>query len=431
MPAYLYFVLLNAETWEEVTRTHSGVALGLQDIYDCLKKFDALVMSNAGKDNDAYLLHLARLAGVVTRMVNIGAIAGGLLSPLYTGATSFVGPSQYVAHNPSTIRNARGLPIKVCHPVMDAERVLEAGAACGTDATPPQPQSVASQHQTRLDGLSEKGNTLDEFTPTPTLGRLGRFLGGHASTRSNGDDDGNTTSAATADDRDENLPTAVFITVGRFAVYKTPGMFVRAMGVLQRRFTSQLRVKREAGKGRTHKSQQHHHEQRHQYHQHERQGLVPPPSNIKGVMVGTGPLLDPMMTLARDLDVNIRFAGFLHVDTVPCEVRRATALVMPSISPETFGMVGPEAMLLGVPVVTFGFGGTAELVRHMENGLVVAEATPRALADALERLARDPGLRNRLGAQAQRDARRMLSMPEMVACHAKEFHRRKERGSTE
>ena len=85
-------------------------------------------------------------------------------------------------------------------------------------------------------------------------------------------------------------------------------------------------------------------------------------------------------------------------------------------------MVGPEAMLLGVPLVTFGFGGTGELVRHMENGMVVAEPTPRALADALEVLANDSGFRDRLGAQARLDATRALSLPEMVACHADELH---------
>lgn len=138
-------------------------------------------------------------------------------------------------------------------------------------------------------------------------------------------------------------------------------------------------------------------------------------------MVGEGSLQVHMEGLARDLNSNVRFAGFLSIDAVPCEVQQATALVVPSISLETFGMVGPEAMILGVPLVTFGFGGTGELVRHMENGILVAEPTPRALADALELLASDTVLRDRLGAQARLDALEALSLPEMVACHADEF----------
>lgn len=138
-------------------------------------------------------------------------------------------------------------------------------------------------------------------------------------------------------------------------------------------------------------------------------------------MVGKGPLRGHMEGLARDLNASVRFAGFLSIDAVPCEVQQATALVVPSISLETFGMVGPEAMILGVPLVTFGYGGTGELVRHMENGILVAEPTPRALADALELLASDTALRDRLGAQARLDALEALSLEDMVACHAEEF----------
>ncbi|CAN0081949.1 unnamed protein product [Ectocarpus sp. 8 AP-2014] len=78
-------------------------------------------------------------------------------------------------------------------------------------------------------------------------------------------------------------------------------------------------------------------------------------------------------------------------------------------------------MLLGVPLVTFGFGGSGELVRHMENGILVAEPTPKALADALELLAGDAVLRDRLGAQARLDALQAFSLPEMVACFVDEF----------
>lgn len=74
---------------------------------------------------------------------------------------------------------------------------------------------------------------------------------------------------------------------------------------------------------------------------------------------------------------------------------------MPSITADAFRQADPEARLLGVPIITFGFGNTGELVRHMEDGIVVQEPTPIPLAGALELLARDTALRNRLGSQTK------------------------------
>jgi glycosyltransferase involved in cell wall biosynthesis/peptidoglycan/xylan/chitin deacetylase (PgdA/CDA1 family) len=56
-----------------------------------------------------------------------------------------------------------------------------------------------------------------------------------------------------------------------------------------------------------------------------------------------------------------------------------------------------EAMSAGLPVVASRTGGIPELVNHEHNGLLVAPADPVALADALERLALDAPLRERMG----------------------------------
>lgn len=349
--AFLYSLLVNATKWEDIVSARPDIAEALRDLHAYLTGFDTIVMSNGGKDKDAYLLQVARLAGVKTRMVNLGVVAGGYMSPRFpSGATSFIAPSHYVAHNQAVIRNAGGLSVKVCHPVMDAARVLEAASSCLAD----------EQQQVGQLPPIQRGSPREPRS----------FLEDHA-----GDIDSH--------------PSATFVMVSQVANYKTPGMFVRAMGVVERR--------RSGGRNRGRRRR------------------------IDGVMVGEGPLRGHMETLAQKINASITFTGFLAIEAVPCEVQRATAIVVPSICSETFGMVGPEAMILGVPVITFGFGGTGELVRHMENGVVVAEPTPRSLADALELLANDPVLRDRLGAQARLDGLRALSLAEMVACHADEM----------
>ena len=59
--------------------------------------------------------------------------------------------------------------------------------------------------------------------------------------------------------------------------------------------------------------------------------------------------------------------------------------------------VVPEAMAHGLPVISSAAGGAGEAVRDGETGLIVDPADTQALADAVERLANDAPLRQRLG----------------------------------
>jgi glycosyltransferase involved in cell wall biosynthesis len=74
-----------------------------------------------------------------------------------------------------------------------------------------------------------------------------------------------------------------------------------------------------------------------------------------------------------------------------------------------------EALALGRPVVACAVGGVPEIVVPGRTGLLVPPEDPAALAAALERLRRDPGLRARLGASAARDARARFDVRRSVA----------------
>ncbi|MFI4991759.1 MAG: glycosyltransferase family 4 protein [Solirubrobacterales bacterium] len=99
----------------------------------------------------------------------------------------------------------------------------------------------------------------------------------------------------------------------------------------------------------------------------------------------------------------------------PIELRNVyaacDALVLPSIATRTFrepwGLVINEAMNRGLPVIVSDAVGAAAggLVRDEINGLVVGAGDSDALAHAIVRLAEDPQLRARLGAQGARDVR--------------------------
>ena len=72
----------------------------------------------------------------------------------------------------------------------------------------------------------------------------------------------------------------------------------------------------------------------------------------------------------------------------------------PSRCHESFGRGAVEAMAVGVPVICFRSGALAELVDHEENGLVCEAETAECLAENLQRMLDDPGLRNRCGEDA-------------------------------
>jgi glycosyltransferase involved in cell wall biosynthesis len=64
---------------------------------------------------------------------------------------------------------------------------------------------------------------------------------------------------------------------------------------------------------------------------------------------------------------------------------------------ETFGLVNLEAMQYKLPVVSTPEGGIPDVVADGKTGFLVPQKDPKALADALEVLIRNPSLRTKMG----------------------------------
>jgi len=64
--------------------------------------------------------------------------------------------------------------------------------------------------------------------------------------------------------------------------------------------------------------------------------------------------------------------------------------VIPSIVPETFGMIVLEAWARQRPVIAYRSGALAETIDDGINGLLVDPGSPAALAQAIQRLSKDP-----------------------------------------
>jgi glycosyltransferase involved in cell wall biosynthesis len=81
-------------------------------------------------------------------------------------------------------------------------------------------------------------------------------------------------------------------------------------------------------------------------------------------------------------------------------LRRSLFTVVPSILPETFGLVALETAAAGKPAIASDIGGLSDVVVDGETGVLVPGADHRALAAAMERLLADPDLRERMGGAA-------------------------------
>jgi glycosyltransferase involved in cell wall biosynthesis len=101
---------------------------------------------------------------------------------------------------------------------------------------------------------------------------------------------------------------------------------------------------------------------------------------------------------ALGLGTEVRLLGYREDVT---DLLRAADLFVVSSSLEGMGTATLDAMAAGLPVAATRTGGIPEIVADGETGLLVPPGDPAALAGAMVRLARDPGLRARLGAEGQ------------------------------
>ena len=127
--------------------------------------------------------------------------------------------------------------------------------------------------------------------------------------------------------------------------------------------------------------------------------------DARAVIIGEGPLRTELAALADHLGISDRLtlAGRLPRDEVKALLHAADVFAMPStMIAEGFGLAQLEAMSAGRPVVNTSLPTAAPLVaRNDLEGLTVPPGDPVALADALDRLLRDPSLAQRLGAAGQ------------------------------
>jgi glycosyltransferase involved in cell wall biosynthesis len=120
----------------------------------------------------------------------------------------------------------------------------------------------------------------------------------------------------------------------------------------------------------------------------------------QGLIVGDGPLRDPLRARARELGIadDVQFTG--TVTDVRPHLAAMDVFVLPSWA-EGMSNALMEAMAAGRPVVATAVGGNSEVVADGRTGVLVPPGDPDAIAEAVSSLLGEPAQASELGAAAR------------------------------
>jgi 1,2-diacylglycerol 3-alpha-glucosyltransferase len=120
------------------------------------------------------------------------------------------------------------------------------------------------------------------------------------------------------------------------------------------------------------------------------------PGKEKLLIVGHGPAMDELKQLTRTLKIekDVIFAGAVSYGEIKHYYQMAYVFTVASTT-ETFGIVTIEALASGVPVLAVKAPGAVDILTDGLDGLLVDNDTEK-FADALEKIIREPELREKL-----------------------------------
>ena len=131
-------------------------------------------------------------------------------------------------------------------------------------------------------------------------------------------------------------------------------------------------------------------------------------------VAGADPLaVGLLLARLRVPDDGIEVLGFLSQDDLTAELKRAKALVAPSLGGESFGMVLTRAFACATPVVASHIEGYRDVMTP-ETSVGVPPGDPRALAAALVGVLEDEPRRVALGVAARELALERYAWPDLA-----------------
>lgn len=145
---------------------------------------------------------------------------------------------------------------------------------------------------------------------------------------------------------------------------------------------------------------------------HERYG-----HKVHVAVVGDGPERASLEELTRDLrlEEQVRFLGHLDAAHLDATLAQASAVVVPSLGGEVFGLVVAESMSRGLPVVVSDLGALTEVLG--DSGLTFRTGDAEDLSAMIRRLLDHPQFAAALGYDARERAQLAYALDSMIVSH--------------
>lgn len=142
--------------------------------------------------------------------------------------------------------------------------------------------------------------------------------------------------------------------------------------------------------------------------------------HLRFIFIGDGAIKAKMEDLAKRLDINdsVEFVGWIVTEELPVWLKQLDIVINTSMRKgETFCISNIEVMSMSIPLVTFGVSGIGQYIdarpldsfnhsnqsfQVMNNLVLVHEASPKAIGEAIEVLILNATLRNIIGVNARR-----------------------------
>jgi len=104
------------------------------------------------------------------------------------------------------------------------------------------------------------------------------------------------------------------------------------------------------------------------------------------ILGGEGPERHDLQALILELGLSqdVTMTGFIETDMLPLYYGASDFFVLPTRCLEGFGLVTPESMACGTPVLGTPVGGTREILSGFDSGFLFRDSSPEAMAHGIE-----------------------------------------------
>ena len=140
------------------------------------------------------------------------------------------------------------------------------------------------------------------------------------------------------------------------------------------------------------------------------------------VFAGSGniKMWDKLLKLNNIPKKNYRFLGYVEYEKIHHLYSKADIFVLPSFT-ESCPLTVLEAMSNGLPVIATKVGGTAEIIRNNEDGILIEAANVNALTKNILKLLNNSTLRKRISNNARRKVKKRFNT-KVMAMKTKKFY---------